>query len=70
MPSCMIHESLPENLKRLMDIPCEGGASSWLSALPLQDYGLTSTRKLFEMLYVYHMNGSPSPSHNVPVETF
>ena len=34
-----IRENLSQTKQRMMDLACEKGASSWLSALPLQDQG-------------------------------
>ena len=53
-------DSLPSDLKRMISLLSEKGASSWLSRLPYlwKSMVLLSTRVLFEMLFSCVMGGS------------
>ena len=42
-----IRDNLPEERVRLMDVACERGASSWLSALPLHSHGFDLHKGMF-----------------------
>ena len=45
-----VNEQLPQPLQRAMDLASEKGASTWLTALPLQHQGFNSTNENFKML--------------------
>ena len=42
-----LHQQLPDNLKRAMDLAQEKGASSWLSVLPLEELGFSLHKGAF-----------------------
>jgi len=42
-----IYKQLNRSLKKCVDIACEKGASSWLSALPIQKHGYTLHKRAF-----------------------
>ena len=42
-----VRESLPQTKQGMMDLACVKGASSWLSALPLQDQGFDLSKGEF-----------------------
>ena len=41
-----------------MEVASEPGASSWLSALPIQEYGFHFTKEIFVMPFAFAMVGS------------
>ena len=55
----LICDNLPEKRVRLMDVACERGALSWLSALPYTVMHLIYTRGCFKMPCVSAMAGDP-----------
>ena len=42
-----IKQFLPDNLKRAMDLASEKGASSWLTTLPIDEYGFALHKGAF-----------------------
>ncbi len=43
-----LKEDLPHTLKRAMKLAQEKGASSWLTALPIEEFGFTLHKRAFQ----------------------
>jgi hypothetical protein len=61
--SQQVRERLPPAKQRMMDLLCEKGSSSWLSALPLQDQGFNLNKGEFRdalsLRYGWQLKNSP-----------
>ena len=60
-----VRSSLPESLKRAMDLAQEKGASHWLTTLPLSEYGFSLHKGAFRDANALRYGWSPlnTPSH-------
>ena len=61
--SQQVREQLPPAKQRMMDLHCEKGSSSWLSALPLQDQGFNLNKGEFRdalsLRYGWQLKNTP-----------
>ena len=55
-----LKERLPSNLQRAMDLTTEKGASSWLTALPIEEHGYTLHKRAFLDAFAYSIIATPS----------
>ena len=55
-----IHESLTPSLKRSMDLAQEKGASSWLTSLPIKEFGFSLHKGAFRDALALRYNWEPS----------
>ena len=59
-----LKQNLPDSLKRAMDLASEKGASSWLTTLPIEEYGFTLHKGVFHdalaLRYGWHPANVPS----------
>ena len=51
---------LPRHLQRAMELGSEKGASSWLSALPIEEHGFALHKGAFRDVLCLHYNWQPS----------
>ena len=63
--SSSLYNTLPQDLKRAVDLATEKGASSWLSTLPIQEHGFALHKAAFHDAVALRYGWIPS---NVPVE--
>ena len=49
---------ISSTLQRAMDLGTEKGASTWLTALPLQEQSFTLNKQEFQMRYIFGMDGN------------
>ena len=61
-----VRGSLPQNRQTAIELSYEDGASSWITAIPVTDFGFTLTNRHSMMLCVYGMN-RPSASFHLTV---
>ena len=52
-------EDLPHTLKRAMELAQEKGASSWLTALPIEEFGFTLHKRAFQDALALRYNWQP-----------
>ena len=65
-----VYENLPVSLCRAVDLATEKGSSTWLTALPLTEYGFALHKGAFHDALALRYGWSPLKCHqNVPVET-
>ena len=57
--SKQLKESLPHSLKRSMDLAQEKGASSWLTCLPIEEFGFTLHKGAFHDALALRYNWQP-----------
>ena len=56
--AAQIRENLSQTKQRKMDLACGKGASSWFSALPLQDQGFDLNKGEFRMRSAFDTAGN------------
>ena len=61
--SSSLYDTLPQDLKRAVDLATEKGASSWLSTLPIQEHGFALHKAAFHDAVALRYGWIPS---NVP----
>ncbi len=54
-----LKEDLPHTLKRAMELAQEKGASSWLTALPIEEFGFTLHKRAFQDALALRYNWQP-----------
>ena len=64
--SSSLHSSLPQGLKRAVDLATEKGASSWLTTLPINEHGFALHKVAFHDAITLRYGWLPA-SENVPV---
>ena len=58
-----LYTTLPNSLQKAVEISKESGASTWLTALPIEEHGFPYTKEHFAMLCVFAMDGDPHYYH-------
>ena len=58
-----LYTTLPNSLQKAVEISKESGASTWLTALPIENTVFPYTKERFAMLCVFAMDGDPHYYH-------